>query len=90
MGCNCNNKPRNHPVMPQPKQPVEAYGVVSAIKDTVTGNAQFASDDKQTERKAICVQCESYRKLLNQCALCGCIVHFKVKFEQSVCPAGKW
>ena len=41
-------------------------------------------------RHNICKSCEKYRKITDQCKMCGCIMTLKTKLEKSTCPLGKW
>lgn len=66
-----------------------SYNAIDAVKDVITGNVYWASDDKVSQRKSICEQCEN-RSMLGVCKSCGCIIASKVKFEHSQCPEGKW
>jgi hypothetical protein len=59
-------------------------------KPKQSGMLVLASAAKADERLAICDGCEHYRKWLKQCAICNCIMPFKVRFEQSSCPAKHW
>jgi hypothetical protein len=42
----------------------------------------------EEKRKEICNNCEKNK--IGICTKCGCVIKFKVKFEQNQCPLGKW
>lgn len=87
MGCNCNKKPK----IQQPSASTTPnFNVVDAISATLTGTAEYASEESQNIRKNICSTCEYFRSKINQCSQCGCIIFFKVKYIQSKCPVDKW
>lgn len=87
MSCNCNKPSNKLPInQPSPKP----YTIGNVIKDTLSGTAEYAELELQEKRKQICVMCENYRKSINQCIRCGCIVHFKVQYLKSECPIGRW
>jgi hypothetical protein len=44
----------------------------------------------QQERLSICQSCPFYRKKINQCKKCGCIMPQKVKLADASCPVQKW
>lgn len=48
--------------------------------------------DKQEakSRYEICKNCIDYRKIIDQCKVCGCIMSLKTKISSSTCPKGKW
>lgn len=48
------------------------------------------SAELSEKRMKICRECEFYRKYINQCAKCGCVLFAKTRFSQSSCPIGKW
>lgn len=50
----------------------------------------FVDKPKAQARYDICKPCEHFKKELAQCAVCGCFMKAKVKFEKSKCPEGKW
>lgn len=42
------------------------------------------------KRHNICKSCDKYRKALDQCKVCGCIMTLKTKLDNATCPIGKW
>lgn len=64
------------------------YNLMNVIKDTVTGEAKYVSEEKLKSRLAICKACPSL--LAGACTKCGCIVQLKAKYEESSCPVDKW
>ena len=43
-----------------------------------------------TERHKICVECENYIKITDQCKECGCFLKWKTKIYKTECPIRKW
>jgi hypothetical protein len=66
------------------------YGIGQAVKDVVTGNAQYVSAEVSQKRLATCNTCDKKNKLTNTCVMCGCFIPYKIKFSKASCPAGKW
>lgn len=64
------------------------YNLMNVIKDTISGEAQYVSEEKLKSRLAICKACPSL--LAGACTKCGCIVQLKAKYEESSCPVDKW
>jgi hypothetical protein len=58
--------------------------------DLFNKNMNRAPANIQQERLAICQSCPFYRKKINQCKKCGCIMPQKVKLADASCPVGKW
>lgn len=58
--------------------------------DLFNKNMNRAPSSIQQERLAICETCPFYRKKINQCKKCGCIMPQKVKLADACCPVGKW
>lgn len=50
----------------------------------------IASADKASKRKDVCKACEQYRRALDQCKVCGCIISIKTRLNDTSCPLGKW
>lgn len=50
----------------------------------------FVSAEVAAERRAICEECPSLRKPLNQCEICKCFMDAKTKLNGQKCPVGKW
>lgn len=46
--------------------------------------------DLVVARYNTCKICEHYRRMTDQCKLCGCIMFLKTKLSKQQCPAGKW
>lgn len=49
-----------------------------------------SSDEIAEERFAICKECPQLRPITNQCRVCNCFMHLKVKIEAATCPQGFW
>jgi hypothetical protein len=64
------------PVLVSPQAPAAMSGI-------------FASEETVNQRHEICKSCPSYTRL-KICAECGCIVPFKIKITEAVCPLNKW
>jgi hypothetical protein len=58
--------------------------------DLFNKNMNRAPANIQEERLAICNSCPFYRKKVNQCKKCGCIMPQKVKLADASCPVDKW
>ena len=41
-------------------------------------------------RHNTCKSCNKYRKMLDQCSICGCIMTLKTKLTNATCPEGRW
>lgn len=65
-----------------------SYNLLNVVKDTLSGNVEYASDDKAANRLAVCNGCPN--QMAGACTKCGCIIKLKVKYEESSCPVGKW
>lgn len=65
-----------------------AYELKDLVKDTVTGNVEFISQDERNKRIQICNVCEYNR--MKVCAQCGCMIDLKTKLKKAECPIGKW
>ena len=67
---------------------------MNVVKDVVVGGVGtdniFASENKQKKRLDLCHECEYYSISDNRCKQCGCWLVYKVKFNTSICPIGKW
>lgn len=42
------------------------------------------------KRRSICKSCEHYKRKVDLCGKCGCIVTLKSKFKDALCPLHKW
>jgi hypothetical protein len=61
------------------------------VKDVVNlTTPTFVSEGKRKERLLICKECPYYSSKQSRCIKCGCFLEYKVKFEVSQCPIGKW
>ncbi len=58
--------------------------------DLFNKNMNRAPSSVQQERLSICQSCPFYRKKVNQCKKCGCIMPQKVKLADAFCPVHKW
>jgi len=58
--------------------------------DLFNKNMNRAPSKIQQERLSICESCPFYRKKINQCKKCGCIMPQKVKLADASCPIDKW
>jgi hypothetical protein len=50
----------------------------------------FVDSEVAASRRAICEECPSLKKPLNQCDICKCFMDVKTKFNGTRCPVGKW
>lgn len=48
------------------------------------------SDEIESTRFSICMDCPELIKVTNQCKQCGCFMKLKVKLKSSTCPIGNW
>jgi hypothetical protein len=101
MGCNCN---KNKLLSTEHKLPEETppqvdrkrYGLTDVIKDTITGKAEYVSDEVYKSRLDVCKKCRFLIKLplhvngTGNCGKCGCFVDFKAKYAKSKCDVFKW
>lgn len=58
--------------------------------DFVRPSTEYATEETEVERYAICEQCPSLTSTTKQCKECGCFMKMKVKLKEAVCPLGKW
>jgi hypothetical protein len=56
----------------------------------ITSMSEKIISKESTQRHDICKGCEHYRKSLDQCKVCGCIMTVKTKLKNTSCPKGKW
>lgn len=42
------------------------------------------------DRLDICNKCKHFRKSINQCKKCGCLMQIKARIAFTKCPIGKW
>lgn len=69
-------------------QAKSGYNLLDVIKDKVTGNLEYASDETQQVRLEHCNNCS--HKVAGICSQCGCVVQMKVRYANSSCPINKW
>ena len=97
MGCNCGKSRESalaelNKRAPEPKP----YNVFDVMKDAITGNTEYASNEVVDKRIAICKRCPHLKTLpmgingTGNCSKCGCFVDFKAKHTKSNCPVFKW
>jgi hypothetical protein len=58
--------------------------------DLFNKNMNRAPSSIQQQRHAICKDCPFYRKSVDQCKKCGCIMNQKTKLADASCPVHKW
>jgi hypothetical protein len=58
--------------------------------DLFNKNMNRAPSFVQQQRHAICKDCPFYRKKVDQCKKCGCIMNQKTKLADAFCPVHKW
>jgi len=58
--------------------------------DLFNKNMNRAPSSVQQQRHAICKDCPFYRKKVDQCKKCGCIMNQKTKLADAFCPVHKW
>ena len=58
--------------------------------DLFNKNMNRAPSYIQQQRHLICKECPFYRKKLDQCKKCGCIMTQKTKLADAFCPVHKW
>lgn len=49
-----------------------------------------SSQEEVDKRKAYCLSCENFKKMIKTCSECGCFMPIKWVMNTSVCPIGKW
>lgn len=70
-----------------------SYNIFSALRDELTGNAEYVEPNTFDTRLKTCLSCEF---LLDTgiaggtCKKCGCFVAIKTRYKKSSCPIGKW
>lgn len=67
------------------------YKITDIIKDTLTGNVQYVSNELYKQRLELCLQCPEHQFILPgdhvlQCKVCGCLMLTKAKYKRSSCP----
>ncbi len=58
--------------------------------DLLNPNEPRSEEELKKQRLSICRQCLEYISLTTQCKKCGCVMEFKTRLENAVCPIGKW
>jgi len=53
-------------------------------------NKMWVIKEVAQARYDICKQCDRFKKEIDTCLECGCIMKEKVKSTNSVCPLKKW
>lgn len=66
----------------------DTYNIINVLQDKVRGNLRYVTKDISTKRKNFCISCNHIK--IGLCTQCGCVINFKVRYEQSKCPVGKW
>lgn len=66
-----------------------SYKIIDAIKDEITGNAEYVSKEEKKRRLSICEQCSLFKHLTRRCSICGCFMDVKTLYTKSACPANK-
>ena len=47
-------------------------------------------NERELERKEICLQCKYFKKTLQLCGKCKCFMPMKWKIKAIACPIDKW
>jgi hypothetical protein len=50
----------------------------------------FVLKKEYEERLTICTECEHFKKFLNRCGICGCVMTIKARLQNMSCPKNKW
>lgn len=58
--------------------------------DILDPNAERASDEEESTRYSLCMECPEFFKPTTQCKKCGCFMKAKVKLKLATCPIGNW
>jgi hypothetical protein len=58
--------------------------------DFLNPNTEYTSDEEESTRYSLCMECPEFIKPTTQCKQCGCIMKAKVKLKYATCPIGKW
>jgi len=61
-----------------------------AATDHIKSGLKHADDDIKEKRAAICDSCPLIDKENYKCNSCGCYLKYKISWETSSCPEGKW
>lgn len=54
------------------------------------GELVLSSDELAAERLKVCVECDAFRHMTRQCALCSCFMDLKTKILDASCPQEFW
>ena len=57
--------------------------------DFINPDTEFADDELQSSRYAVCVACEHFT-ITKTCKKCGCFMPNKTKMLHAKCPIGNW
>lgn len=68
----------------------QAKNLIGSARAIVAEGLQFASDEQQAERLAICRGCDQLDQASERCFKCGCFTAMKRKLKTESCPMGKW
>jgi hypothetical protein len=60
------------------------------VKQALSSNALFVSEEVKQERLKICSTCEYYDVEKVKCKHCGCFLQQKASFALDSCPIHKW
>lgn len=58
--------------------------------DVINPNIPRVSEDVESTRMSLCMDCPELIKTTKQCKQCGCFMNMKTKLEKATCPLGKW
>jgi hypothetical protein len=58
--------------------------------DILNPNAPKVSDEIESTRMSLCMDCPELINATKQCKQCGCFMNMKVKLEKATCPIGRW
>ena len=50
----------------------------------------YIDTEIQKTRFSFCKQCPELIQATSQCKKCGCMMKYKTKLKNAVCPIGKW
>lgn len=54
--------------------------------DVLNPNAPKVSEDIESTRMSLCMDCPELIRSTKQCRQCGCFMNMKVKLENATCP----
>ena len=58
--------------------------------DFLNPNTEYATDEVQEQRYAVCKTCPELINLTKTCKQCGCFMPAKTKLLHAYCPLNKW